>query len=139
MDKKLGVWKKAGEKAIIKKANISQPEIGKVIITFEYDIPGDNGEKIAGYATTYTVFSSADVIIKNQFSKVSDRIPETPRMGMQMQLPEEFMNLKWWRGLMKIIPTEKHGDVDFMRAVLMISMYLIYVLRKTDIKPTHAG
>ncbi|OFY66026.1 MAG: hypothetical protein A2Y71_02965 [Bacteroidetes bacterium RBG_13_42_15] len=106
MDKKLGVWKKAGEKAIIKKANISQPEIGKVIITFEYDIPGDNGEKIAGYATTYTVFSSADVIIKNQFSKVSDRIPETPRMGMQMQLPEEFMNLKWYgRG-----PHENYSD-----------------------------
>ena len=106
MDKKLGVWKKAGEKTIIKKANISQPEIGKVIITFEYDIPGDNGEKIAGYVTTYTVFSSADVIIKNQFSKVSDRIPEIPRMGMQMQLPEEFMNLKWYgRG-----PHENYSD-----------------------------
>ena len=106
MDKKLGVWKKAGEKAIIKKANISQPEIGKVIITFEYDIPGDNGEKIAGCVTTYTVFSSADVIIKNQFSKVSDRIPEIPRMGMQMQLSEEFMNLKWYgRG-----PHENYSD-----------------------------
>ena len=106
MDKKLGVWKKAGEKAIIKKANISQPEIGKVIITFEYDIPGDNGEKIAGYVTTYTVFSTADVIIKNQFSKVSDRIPEIPRMGMQMQLSEEFMNLKWYgRG-----PHENYSD-----------------------------
>jgi beta-galactosidase len=96
MDKKLGVWKKAGEKAIVKKANISQPEIGKAVITFEYDIPGDNGEKIAGYVTTYTVFSSADVIIKNQFSKVSDKVTEIPRMGMQMQLPEDFMNLKWF-------------------------------------------
>ena len=96
MDKKLGVWKKAGEKAIVKKANISQPEIGKAVITFEYDIPGDNGEKIAGYVTTYTVFSSADVIVKNQFSKVSDKVPEIPRMGMQMQLPEDFMNLKWF-------------------------------------------
>jgi beta-galactosidase len=96
MDKKLGVWKKAGEKAIVKKANISQPEIGKAVITFEYDIPGINGEKIAGYVTTYTVFSSADVIVKNQFSKVSDNVPEIPRMGMQMQLPEDFMNLKWF-------------------------------------------
>lgn len=96
MDKKLGGWKKAGEKAIVKKANISQPEMGKAVITFEYDIPGDNGEKIAGYVTTYTVFSSADVVIKNQFSKVSDNVPEIPRMGMQMQLPEEYMNLKWF-------------------------------------------
>jgi beta-galactosidase len=96
MDKKLGVWKKAGEKAVVKKANISQPEMGKAVITFEYDIPGDNGEKIAGYVTTYTVFSSSDVVIKNQFSKVSDKVPEIPRMGMQMQLPEDFMNLKWF-------------------------------------------
>lgn len=106
MDQKLGVWKKAGEKAIVKKANISQPEMDKAVITFEYDIPGVNGEKIAGYVTTYTVFSSADVIIKNQFSKVSDKVPEIPRMGMQMQVPEEFMNLKWFgRG-----PQENYVD-----------------------------
>lgn len=106
MDQGLGIWKKAGEKAIVKKANISQPEIGKVVVTFEYDIPGTKNEKIAGYVTTYTVLSSADVIIKNQFSKVSDKIPEIPRMGMQMQLPEEFMNLKWFgRG-----PHENYAD-----------------------------
>ena len=106
MDQLLGVWKKAGEKAIIKKASIGQPEMGKVVITFEYDIPDDKGVKIAGYVSTYTVFSSADVVIKNQFSKVSDKIPEIPRMGMQMQIPEEYMNLRWFgRG-----PHENYSD-----------------------------
>jgi beta-galactosidase len=95
MDKKLGMWKKAGEKTIVTKANISQPELDKVVVVFNYDIPGTDGEKIAGYAISYTIFGSADVVIKNQFSKISDKIPEIPRMGMQMQLPEEFMNLKW--------------------------------------------
>ncbi len=95
MDRKLGIWKKAGEKSIVRKAGISQPEMGKVLVTFEYDIPGNEREKIAGYVTTYTIFGSADVIIKNQFSKISDKIPEIPRMGMQLQLPEEFMNLRW--------------------------------------------
>ena len=105
-DIKLAVWKKAGEKAALKKANISQPELGKVIVTFEYDVPGNNGEKIAGYVTSYTVLGSADIVIKNQFSKVSARIPEIPRMGMQMQLPEEYMNLKWFgRG-----PQENYCD-----------------------------
>jgi len=106
MDRKLGVWKKAGEKAIVRKANIGQPGMGKVVITFEYDIPGENNEKIAGYVTTYSIFSSGDVVIKNQFSKVSDKVPEIPRMGMQVQLPEEFMNLKWFgRG-----PHENYAD-----------------------------
>ena len=62
--------------------------------------------KIGGYATSYTIFSSGDVIVKNQFSKISDEIPEIPRMGMQMQLPEEFTNLKWFgRG-----PHENYAD-----------------------------
>ncbi|MEI8226131.1 MAG: glycoside hydrolase family 2 TIM barrel-domain containing protein, partial [Bacteroidota bacterium] len=95
MDKKLGTWKKAGERTVVTKANISQLELGKVVVTFNYDIPGTDGGKIGGFATSYTIFGSADVVIKNQFSKISDNIPEIPRMGMQMQLPEEFMNLKW--------------------------------------------
>ncbi len=95
MDKLLGVWKTAGERTVVTKANISQPELGKVIVTFNYDIPDANGKKIGGYATTFTIYGSADVVIKNQFSKLSDFIPEIPRMGMQMQLPEEFTNLKW--------------------------------------------
>jgi beta-galactosidase len=95
MDKLLGVWKKAGERAVITKANISQPELGKVLVTFNYDIPDADGKKIAGYATTFTIYGSSDMIVKNQFSKLSDNIPEIPRMGMQMQLPEQFTNLKW--------------------------------------------
>lgn len=96
MDRKLGTWKKAGERLIVKKAVLGQPEMGKVVLTFEYDIPGTSGEKIAGYVSTYTIYGTGDVIIKNQFAKVSDAVPEIPRMGMQMQLPEEFMNLKWF-------------------------------------------
>jgi beta-galactosidase len=106
MDRMLGVWKKAGERTIVTKANISQPELGKVVVIFSYDIPGIEGEKIAGCATSYTIYGSADMVIKNQFSKVSDKIPEIPRMGLQMQLSEEFMNLKWLgRG-----PHENYAD-----------------------------
>ena len=106
MDKKLGVWKKAGDKAVITKASVSQPDMGKVIVAFSYDIPDSAGVKIAGYVSTYTIFGSGDVVVRNQFNKVSDRIPEIPRMGMQMELPEEFSNLKWFgRG-----PQENYQD-----------------------------
>jgi beta-galactosidase len=106
MDRLLGVWKRAGERTVVTKADISQPELGKVVVTFNYDIPDANGKKIAGYATTFTIYGSADVVIKNQFSKLSDKIPEIPRMGMQLQLPVEFANLKWFgRG-----PQENYVD-----------------------------
>lgn len=106
MDKLLGVWKKAGERTKVTKADISQPELDKVVVTFNYDIPDVAGKKIGGYATSYTIYGSADVVVKNQFSKLADNIPEIPRMGMQMQLPEEFSNLKWFgRG-----PQENYAD-----------------------------
>ena len=62
MDKMLGVWKKAGERIVVTKANISQPELGKVIVTFNYDIPDATGNKIAGYATSFTIYGSSDVL-----------------------------------------------------------------------------
>jgi beta-galactosidase len=106
MDLRLAVWKKAGERTKVVKADITQPEMGKVVVTFRYDITGLNDEKIAGYSTIYTILSSGDIIIKNSFAKVSSAIPELPRMGMQMQLPADYSNLKWMgRG-----PQENYAD-----------------------------
>ncbi len=95
MDRKLGIWKKAGERVKVTKADITQPEMGKIVVSFKYDISGTGGEKIAGYATTYTIFGSGDILVHNMFAKLSDQVPEIPRMGMQMQLPAEFGNLRW--------------------------------------------
>lgn len=106
MDKQFGVWKKAGERTVVTKANISQPDMGKVIVSFNYDISDPDGQKIAGYATSFTIFGTGDILVKNQFSKLSDKIAEIPRMGMQMQLPAEFANLRWLgRG-----PHENYSD-----------------------------
>jgi beta-galactosidase len=96
MDRRLGVWKKAGERAVITKASVGHPDMGKVLITFSYDIPDTSGNKIAGFVSSYTISGNGDVIIKNQFNKISGLIPEIPRIGMQMQIPEEFSNLKWY-------------------------------------------
>jgi len=106
MDRRFGVWKKAGEQIAVTKASINQPDLGTVMVTFNYDIPDTSGNKLGGYATTFTIYGTGDIIIKNQFSKLSEKVPETPRMGMQMQLPEEFSNLKWLgRG-----PHENYSD-----------------------------
>jgi beta-galactosidase len=106
MDHLLGVWKKAGERCVVTKADINQVEPGKVVVVFRYDITGLEGEKIAGYSTVYTLFGSGDIIVSNSFEKISANIPEIPRMGMQMQLPAEYMNLKWLgRG-----PQENYAD-----------------------------
>lgn len=94
-DLKYAVWKKAGERTKVTKADISQPEMGKVVVSFRYDIAGLSNDKIAGYSSVYTILGSGDVLVKNSISKASSKIPELPRMGMQMQLPAEFNNLRW--------------------------------------------
>jgi len=106
MDRRLVVWKKAGERSVVTKVDITQPDMGKVVVTFRFDIMGLKDEKIAGYSTVYTIFGSSDVLIRNSFARVNSSIPEIPRMGMQMQLPVEFSNLKWLgRG-----PHENYAD-----------------------------
>jgi beta-galactosidase len=106
MDRRLAVWKKAGERMKVTKADITQPEMGKVVVTFRYDIAGPDSQKVAGFSSAYTIYGTGDVIVKNTFNKLSDRIAEIPRMGMQMQLPAEYSNLKWFgRG-----PHENYSD-----------------------------
>jgi beta-galactosidase len=96
MDRRLAVWKKAGERIIVTGTDITQPGINKVVVTIRYDIKGLENEKIAGYSTVYTIYGSGDIIIKNNFSKANSKVPEIPRMGMQMQIPVEYSNLKWY-------------------------------------------
>jgi beta-galactosidase len=106
MDRLMGVWKKAGEKTVVTKADISNDQPGRVTVIFRYDIPGNENEKIAGYSTVYTIYGTSDVVVSNSFRKISEKIPELPRMGMQMQLSQEFANLKWYgRG-----PHENYSD-----------------------------
>jgi beta-galactosidase len=96
MDKRLGVWKKAGERTIVTKADISQPEISKVVVAFKYKVMGLADDNIADLTTIYTILGSSDIIVMNKFMKASGKIPEIPRMGMQLQIPVEFSNLKWF-------------------------------------------
>jgi beta-galactosidase len=106
MDRRLAVWKKAGERLKVIKAEVSQPEMNKVVVTFRYEIAGFENEKIAGYSSTYTIFGTGDILVKNNFAKANSKVPEIARMGMQMQLPAEFSNLKWLgRG-----PHENYSD-----------------------------
>ncbi|MGQ9619598.1 MAG: glycoside hydrolase family 2 TIM barrel-domain containing protein [Bacteroidales bacterium] len=116
MDSRFGVWKKAGENAVVVKADISQPEMDKVVVTFRYNIPAPDSIKIADYNSVYTVYSTGDIVITNSLSKVNSKVPELPRMGMQMQLPVSFSNLKWFgRG-----PHENYSD---RKTAAFVGMY----------------
>ncbi len=106
MHRRQRVWREAGERAQVRNIRIGHPGLGMVRIIVDFDIPGLEDEKIAGLNVVYTVYSTGDIVVSNSFNKVSARIPEIPRMGMQMQLPADFRNLRWFgRG-----PHENYND-----------------------------
>jgi beta-galactosidase len=106
MVRRMGVWKTAGDQVKVTKVDINNSIPGKTVISCKYDINDNEGKKIADYSSVYAIFSTGDVVITNSILKASDQIPELPRMGMQMQLPVEFSNLKWFgRG-----PHENYAD-----------------------------
>ena len=55
--------------------------------------------------TSYTVFASGDVVVKNTVT-ASATLPPLAKVGMQMQLPASFQNVRWYgRG-----PFENYWD-----------------------------
>lgn len=106
MHRRQRVWREAGERVQVRNIRIGHPGLGMVRIIVDFDIPGLEDEKIAGLNVVYTIYSTGDIVVSNSFNKVSARIPEIPRMGMQMQLPADFRNLRWFgRG-----PHENYND-----------------------------
>ena len=58
------------------------------------------------YKTTYTVFGSGDMQVKNSIVVNGNNVPPLPKVGMQMQVPASFRQVRWYgRG-----PFESYSD-----------------------------
>jgi beta-galactosidase len=102
----LGDWKKAGDNAVVRSSMVKQPEMDVVTISFVYDIPDKNGRKIASFASDYKIDGSGTIEVKNVFIRSDNKLNGVPRVGMQMQIPFEYGNIKWYgRG-----PQENYAD-----------------------------
>jgi beta-galactosidase len=106
MDKRNADWREAGEKAVLRKAQVTQPSMNCADIAFTYDIPANDGRKIGMLVTTYTVHGDGTVDVMFIFNKTERQCEEIPRVGMQMTMPGCFTNLAWYgRG-----PQENYVD-----------------------------
>ena len=61
----------------------------------------------SAYQTTYRIYGSGDIMVQNQFTvDKSQKLPELPRFGMNLQMPKGFTNMQWYgRG-----PHESYWD-----------------------------
>jgi beta-galactosidase len=95
-------WKEAGKNRVLKSfasKTINGKEM-KVTVTYEL------AEVKALYTMEYAVFGSGDIVITNTFIPGCDTLSEIPRIGMQLQIPENFNTAAWFgRG-----PHENYED-----------------------------
>ena len=56
LDKRCGIWRKAGENRKLISSNVSQVSENQVVVKLNFDIPGLTGESVAKYETAYPYF-----------------------------------------------------------------------------------
>ncbi|MBN2417721.1 DUF4981 domain-containing protein [bacterium] len=88
-------WRRAGQNRQLRSVSIEQPEEARVVVTFDFSIPGERRRHIADYRSVYTVFGSGDVLVSNRLELKGDDLPELPRMGMNVELPGGFAEVTW--------------------------------------------
>ncbi len=104
-----GVWRKAGKNRNVSSLRMRQNSDRDVVVDITYDIPAGDSR----WFTTYEIYGSGEILVKNRFVPGAVDIPDLPRLGMTMVLPGEFENMEWYgRG-----PHESYWDRKTSAAV----------------------
>jgi beta-galactosidase len=102
MPERCKIWFKAGDMRRIE--NVAAKKIGPSQVQIDVASRLDAGN--SSYDSRFIILGSGDIYVENRFSPGSQDLPELPRFGMQMILPAEFDNMKWYgRG-----PHESYWD-----------------------------
>jgi len=101
MPERLSVWRKAGPDRKVDSVTAERLSKKVVRIDVQATLPAGN----SAYRNTYTVYGSGDVIVESSI-KPGGKLPNLPRFGMQMAMPGEYDQVRWYgRG-----PHENHWD-----------------------------
>ncbi len=91
-----GVWKNAGVNAELSSFGIEELEDGSLLVKTGYLIPDDEGNELATESIDYRIYGSGEINVNVEFRKKDEKLPELPRMGLQMNIGKEYDNLKWY-------------------------------------------
>ena len=102
LPRKLRGWKEASY-ASLKAENLSVNESGnKILVKCEYTYPQTNTK----WNVTYTVYNDGAIHVDNSIDASASELPLIPRIGMRMQLTNDFVNAEYYgRG-----PWENYSD-----------------------------
>ncbi len=92
MPYRCAVWKSAGDDLECISAEIVGSDKGYVKVLVKNRIPV--GESVQN--TTYTIYNSGDIVVDADINIVGDSLPELPRLGMTMTIPDRYSNIEWY-------------------------------------------
>lgn len=92
MPERLAVWRDAGEKRYVRKVEVAKNGPYGVTITAAMDLWSVG----AKYTAVYTIDSAGEIVVTGSFTPGDRELPELPRFGMQMTLPEGFEQMSWY-------------------------------------------
>ena len=130
MPRRCAIWRNAGNNRSLKTISVKaiRPETIQVLSIYNLE------EVKADYSMEYTIYGSGDIWITNTFIPSVDTLPEIPRMGMQMQLTEDFDQISWFgRG-----PFENYEDRKYAAHVGLYSSS-VEDLNYAYIRPQETG
>ena len=100
--KKLGVWREAGDGFAVKATTVTRPDPSTVRVDVDGTIPAGP----SGYRIAYVVRGDGTVEVDAHLVPGQADLPRLPRFGMQMTLPAGFEAMQWYgRG-----PQESYWD-----------------------------
>ena len=102
MPERCAVWQKASSNRVLEDFTVEMIDEGCARLAARFSLP-DVGSK---HQTIYLVFGSGDVLIESRIQVGEKDLPELPRFGMRLRVPQGFERLEWYgRG-----PHENYWD-----------------------------
>lgn len=91
MPERQGIWKNAGQKRTVNSVTAVQVNPQVVKINVAATLPAEQSQ----YTATYTIHGSGDIVIESTINP-KGKLPDLPRFGMQMEIPKQFDNVRWF-------------------------------------------
>ena len=121
------IWKEAGRNAVLTQARSEMSNPKFAIFDFHFNLQDSTGV-FAGLGVRYKVYGCGEITVDYSFTAIREGLPEIPRIGMNMTLPEEFKTIKYYgRGPWENYWDRKTGSFVGLYKTTASEMYTPYI------------
>jgi beta-galactosidase len=92
MPRRQRIWRRAGPDRHVERMVVEEVATGHVRVVIEQGIPARGARLV----TTYDVYGSGDIVVRNRFTPGDTSLPDIPRLGMRFTMPAGFDSVAWF-------------------------------------------